>query len=190
MARRGLDAAAVVAAGAAQADAEGLDRVTLAGLASELGIRTPSLYSHVNGLDDLRRRIGTQGARELSQKLGEAAAGRARHEALNAVAHAYREYATAHPGRYAAAQRRPDPDDAGAVAAATAVVDVVRAVLRGYGLEGDAAIHAIRGVRAALHGFVALEAGGGFGIPLSVDESFAQLVATLDRGLTNATEPS
>jgi hypothetical protein len=38
-------------------------------------------------------------------------------------------------------------------------------------------------VRAALHGFVTLEAGGGFGLPLSVDDTFARLVDALDRGL-------
>ena len=60
------------------------------------------------------------------------------------------------------------------------------AVLRGYGLEGDDVIHGVRIVRAALHGFVALEAGGGFGMPLSVDDTFARLVTALDRGLARA----
>ena len=39
------------------------------------------------------------------------------------------------------------------------------AVLRGYGLEGDDAIHAVRIIRAALHGFVTLETGGGLRDP-------------------------
>ena len=68
-------------------------------------------------------------------------------------------------------------------AAAGDAVDVVLAILRGYGLEGDDAIHAARAVRSALHGFVALEAGGGFGIPVDLDESYARMVAALGRGL-------
>jgi len=67
--------------------------------------------------------------------------------------------------------------------AARQLVDVVIAVLRAYGLDGDDAIHGVRVIRSALHGFVMLETGGGFGIPLDLDESFARLVATLDRGL-------
>jgi hypothetical protein len=59
----------------------------------------------------------------------------------------------------------------------------MRAVLAGYGLEGDDAIHAARAVRAALHGFAMLESGGGFGIKLDLDESFARLVDLLDGGL-------
>jgi AcrR family transcriptional regulator len=183
MPRAGLDSDAVVHAGAALADAEGLEAVTLARLAEQLGVRAPSLYAHVGGLEDLRRRIGVRGSRELAGVLGAAAAGRSGEDALRAVAHAYRGYAQAHPGTYAAAQRAPDPDDPEAVAAAGAVVEIVLAVLRGYGLEGGDGLHAVRTVRAALHGFVALEAGTGFGIPLSQDESFERLVGVLHQGL-------
>ena len=49
----------------------------------------------------------------------------------------------------------------------------------GYGLDGDDAIDAIRAYRAALHGFVSLEASGGFGFPRSVDRSFDRLVHAL-----------
>ncbi len=42
----------------------------------------------------------------------------------------------------------------------------------GYGLTGDDAIHAIRGLRALMHGFVSLEAAGGFAMPQDLDESY------------------
>jgi AcrR family transcriptional regulator len=176
MPRRGLDAEAIVTAAARLADEQGLESVTLARLANELGVKAPSLYAHLGGLGDLRERLGARGARELAGAIGAAATGRARSDALHAVADAYREYARAHPGTYAALQRA--RGDAG-----RAAVDVVLAVLRGYGLEGDDAIHATRVIRSALHGFVLLEAEGGFGLELSVDESFARMVAALDKGL-------
>jgi hypothetical protein len=140
----------------------------------------------VDGLADLRRRIGNRGALELAGELQAAAAGRADGDALIAVARAYRRYALAHPGSYEALQRAPDPAEPEATAAAERVVEVVIAVLRGYGLAGDAAIHATRVIRSALHGFVALERGGGFAYPLGLDESYALLVAILDRGLPAA----
>jgi AcrR family transcriptional regulator len=180
MPRAGLAADSVVAAAAALADAEGLEGLTLARLAAALGVQPPSLYAHVGGLPDLRRRLAARGARELAAVMGTAAAGRARGEALAAVAAAYRDYARAHPGTYAAAQRPAELDQADGQAA----VDVVLAVLRGYGLEGDEAIHATRIVRVALHGFAALEAGEGFGIELDLDDTFERLVAVLDAGLT------
>jgi len=186
MPRAGLDAEAVVAAAAGLADAEGLGAVTLARLAGDLGVRSPSLYAHVNGLPDLRRRLAVRGASELAAELERAAAGRAGGDALTAVAHAYRSYAHAHPGTYAALQRAPARGEEDLAAAAGRAVEVVLAVLRGYGLEGEEAIHAARGLRAALHGFVSLEADGGFGLPVALDASFSRLVEMLDRGLTAA----
>jgi AcrR family transcriptional regulator len=184
MPRAGLDTAAVVDAAAQLADAEGLEAVTLARLAAVLGVRPPSLYAHVVSLEDLRRRIGARGARELAAQLGRAAAGRAGADALRAVAYAYRAYAHQHPGTYAAAQRARElqqNDEAGA--ATREATDIVLAVLRGFGLDGDTAVHAARIVRVALHGFVSLEAEEGFAIELSLDETFERLIATLDRGL-------
>ncbi|MBM0261164.1 TetR-like C-terminal domain-containing protein, partial [Micromonospora sp. 4G55] len=48
------------------------------------------------------------------------------------------------------------------------------------GLTGDAAVDAARLFRSAVHGFVTLEAAGGFGLPRGIDRSFDQLVAALD----------
>ena len=184
MPRAGLDANAIVAEAAALADTEGLAAVTLARLAAELGVRAPSLYAHIGGLDDLRRRLGARGARELAVTLGASAQGRAGGDALRAVCDAYRAYARAHPGTYSAAQQPPAPGDPESADAAEAVVGVVLAVLRGYGLEGEEAIHGARIVRSALHGFVGLETDAGFGLPLSLDDTYARLVTVLDRGLT------
>jgi AcrR family transcriptional regulator len=182
MPRVGLDSEAVVAAAAALADEEGLERLTLARLAGALGIRTPSLYAHVEGLADLRGRLGARGARELASELQMAAAGRSGADALRAVAVAYRAYAHAHPGSYAAMQAVSDREENRAAGAA--LVALLLAVLDGYGLDGDDAIHAVRAVRSALHGFVALEREGGFGIPLALDDSFATLVQMIDAGLS------
>jgi hypothetical protein len=53
-------------------------------------------------------------------------------------------------------------------------------VLKGYRIEGDDMIDAVRMMRATFHGFVSIEAVGGFGLPQSVDATFARLVDTLD----------
>jgi AcrR family transcriptional regulator len=189
MPRAGLDAESVVAAAAALADAEGLEAVTLARLAEELGVRAPSLYAHVAGIAELHRRIAARGARELAAVLQGAATGRARADALAAVANVYRAYARRHPGVYSAIQRAPALDDIEGVAAASQLVEVILAILRGYGLGQDDAIHAARIIRAALHGFVLLELAEGFRIPIELDETFGRLVALLDRGLSETMFP-
>lgn len=183
MPRRGLDTAAVVRAAAELADAEGLPALTLSGLADRLGIRAPSLYAHVSGLDDLRRGVAALGGRELAGALRDAAAGRAGAKALSAVADAYRAYARAHPGRYEAMQRAPRAPGADADAAAE-LYGVIRAALSAYGLRGEREVHGIRAVRSALHGFASLEHAGGWAMPVSTDASYAGLVGFLHLGLT------
>jgi AcrR family transcriptional regulator len=183
MPRAGLDPDAVVDAAGRIADADGLEALSIARVAAELGVRPPSLYAHVGGLGDLRRRLAIRGTRELAGAMQAAVAGRSDRDALQAAADVYRSYAREHPGFYASFQRAPSSDDDEWQEAAASVVGVVLAVLRGYELEGDAAIHAARILRASLHGFVSLEAGGGFAIPLDLDESFARLVDVVDAGL-------
>lgn len=56
-------------------------------------------------------------------------------------------------------------------------------VLSTYGLTGDDAIDATRTLRATMHGFVSLEALGGFGLPQDVDRSYERLVEILDAAL-------
>ena len=185
MPRAGLTPAVVVAEAARLADEVGLDRLTLATLAQRLGVALPSLYKHVRGLDAVLQKLSALATAELAAELVVAAAGRSRGDAVRATAEAWRGYARRHPGRYQAAQRVPDPDDPEHVAAGERAVQTVFAVLRGYGLAGDDVVDATRAFRSALHGFVLLENGGGFGLPVDVDRSFQQLVAALEVALRN-----
>ena len=173
----------VVDVAAALADKHGLDSLTLAAVAAELGVRTPSLYKHVDGLPDLRRLLAVRAKQELAAVLGGAAVGRARGDALRAVALAYRDWAVEHPGLYTAAQAAPLPDDAVDVTASDAVVQVVFDVLRGYDVGDDVLVDATRTLRAGLHGFVALEAAGGYAMARPVEASMSWWLDSLDAAL-------
>lgn len=174
-----LDQAAVVAAAGRLADAEGLEAATLSRIAAELGVRPPSLYNHVESHAALLRALALESVEDFGDAIGDAAMGKARADGIRAIAVAFRGYATEHPGRYAATVRAPAPDDAEAQAVALRAIAPFIAVLAGWGIEGDQAIHLVRVLRSALHGFVILELGGGFGIPLLIDESFDLLVESL-----------
>jgi AcrR family transcriptional regulator len=179
MPRAGLTETRVVEEGERIADEVGLSRLTLAALAERLGVRQPSLYKHVAGTDGLRRSISIRAKSELAIVLRRATVGRARADAIVSLAHAYRAWARKHPGRYAAAQRAPALGDHDDEVASAEVVQVAFDVMAGYGLRDDDAVDAIRGLRAALHGFVTLEAEGGFGLPVDIDRSFDRLVSGL-----------
>jgi AcrR family transcriptional regulator len=171
----------VVKEAADVADEVGWEHLTLATVADRLGVRLPSLYKHIDSLDGLRRDVGLVALGELRAALAAAAVGRAGADALRAMSAAYRAYGRSHPGRYAATVRAPAAGDVERQAAAEAVLEIVFAVLAGYGLTGDDAIDATRVLRAGLHGFVTLESGGGFGLPRDVDHSYECLIDSLDQ---------
>jgi AcrR family transcriptional regulator len=173
----------VVDAALAVIDESGLPALTLARVAGRTGVATPSLYKHVTGLPGLRRLVRLRVLAELDQALRAATLGRAGEDALRAVAAGYRAYLRAHPHRHPFLAAAPGPDDPAAQAAAARVVEAVSAGLRGYGLTGSAAVHATRCLRAAVHGFITLEATGGFGLPEDIDASFGHLVDMIIEGV-------
>jgi len=183
MPRAGLDAQTVIDAATELADREGLEAVTLASLAKCLNVKPPSLYNHLDGLEGVRRALTLRGLREAHARITRAAVGLARDDALFAIAAAFRAFAREHPGLYTASLRAPTPGDAEHAAAGNEIVAVVVAVLSGYGLKGDDVLHATRGLRALVHGFVSLEAAGAFGLPLDLDETFSRLLRAFITGL-------
>jgi AcrR family transcriptional regulator len=188
-ARAGLDRAAVVAAAARLADDEGAEAVSLARLAAVLGVRSPSLYNHVAGQEGLRRELALLGVKELTRRLSAAAVGKSRDAALFAIADAYRAFAKERPGVYATTLRAPDPGDEALQTASGELIAIIFAVLSGYGLSGDDALHATRALRSVAHGFVSLELASGFGLPLDLDESFRRLLRVFAAGLHRPANP-
>ena len=182
-AKAGLDRAVVVQAAAALADRIGLEEVTLAALAAHLKVRTPSLYNHIEGLAGLRRELALLAMHTSSQWLGQAVMGKAGDEAILALGHTYRAFVKEHPGLYMATVHAPAADDQELQEAGREVVDVILRVLAAYKLQGEDAIHAARALRSIAHGFATLEIAGGFGIPLSLDESYERLLQTFIAGL-------
>lgn len=184
--RAGLDKVTVVQAAADLANAEGVDALSLGRLAGRLGVRTPSLYNHIDGLPGLYRELSLLNARRLGECLSNVAIGKAGPDAVFAVAQAYRTHIKESPGLYLASLRASGtqvPVDRDLQAAEERVVQVALAVVASFGLSGDDGLHAVRAVRSVVHGFATLEVAGGFGLPLDCDESFRRLITMLIAGL-------
>jgi AcrR family transcriptional regulator len=189
MARAGLTTERLVQAGAELADDAGFEQVTLSALARRFDVKVASLYSHLKSSQDLRTRIALLALEELADRAADALAGRAGRDALAAFANVYRDYAREHPGRYAAAQFRLDPETA-AASAGVRQARMMRAILRGYDLAEPDQTHAVRLLGSVFYGYVSLEAGGGFShsAPDS-QESWARIVDALDALLRNWPKP-
>ena len=187
MPRAGLAPASVTEAGAALADEIGFDQLSMGLLAERLGVKTPSLYKHVDSQADLAHRIAVLAMTELGDALRDATQGRAGGDALTAAAWAMRTYVKEHRGRYAAgnAALPTGPDDP-LIPAAGRLLASLSAALRGYHLEPSQEIHALRTLRSMLHGFATLEVTGGFRFDTDIDDSFTWMINLVDHGLQSA----
>ncbi len=184
MPRAGLNLDAVVDAAVVIADADGLDSLSFAKLAMELGVRAPSLYNHVECLGSLKAHLTSRALSLLLDATRDAMAGIAGREALAAFGRTQRDFAKAHPGLWSAFKLPIAQWSDAAQRTADSYVALALAIMRGYGLAGDDAIHATRVVRASLQGFIDLEVGGGFGLKQKVDLSFDTLLSMLHVSLS------
>jgi len=177
--RRRLNRETVVQQAAAMADEAGaVSAVRLSALARALQVQPPSLYNHVDGLEDLHYGLAVYAARQLLSELRQASHGLVGREALMTIAVAYRRFAHSHPGLYPLTIRAPEPDQKELVELSQELLQMLLLLMASQGLRGEDALHAIRGLRAILHGFVSLETAGGFKMALDQEESFRRLVGT------------
>lgn len=159
------------------------EAVTLTALAAALNIQVPSLYNHVANLEDLQLGLALFAGQILIGRLRQTTMGQIGPDAILALAHAYRTFAHDHPGLYPLLLTAPDPDDEQRTAVAQEILQHFLLLLASCGLQGDDALHAIRGLRSIVHGFISLEAAEGFKIPLDPTESFELAVGTYLKGL-------
>ena len=164
-------------------DREGWDALTINALANQLGTKGPSLYNHVNSLEDLRRTVRMRVVGDIIDMLNNVAQGRTRDDAVIAMASAYRSYAHHHPGRYSAFTRMPlGGDDPEFTDATRAAAEPVISVLQSYGLEGESAFYAALEFWSAMHGFVLLEMTGAMN-GIDADAVFTDMVLRLAAGM-------
>lgn len=172
-------------------NAEGMDALSLNRLAEKLGIRTPSLYNHVDGLPGLMQELSILNAYNLAERLSEAAIGRSGPESVMSMMQAYRSYIKEFTGLYLSTLRASGMQEVTNTELQkeeARAVKVGLAVMASFGLHGDDAIHAVRALRSIVHGFTTLEVSGGFGMPLDLDESFARLIDLFIAGLQKKKE--
>jgi AcrR family transcriptional regulator len=182
--RRGLNRELVIAKAVELANSAGtVDAVTLAQLAQALDVRTPSLYNHVDGLEDLRHGMAAYGLRQLLAELKTAVAGKIGRDALFAIAFTYHHYAKENPAIYPLTIRAPDPGEDPLIALAQELLQLLLLVLASAGVQGNDAIHAIRGYRAVMHGFIMLEAADGYKMAMDREESYLRVVTIYLDGL-------
>ena len=81
---------AIVNAALTFLDRDGWDALTINALATQLGTKGPSLYNHVDSLDDLRRTVRMRVVGDIIEMLNTVGRGRTRDDAVMAMASALR----------------------------------------------------------------------------------------------------
>ncbi|MDT5167362.1 MAG: hypothetical protein QOD02_677 [Mycobacterium sp.] len=171
-------------------DREGWDALTINALATQLGTKGPSLYNHVDSLEDLRRTVRIRVIDDIITMLSRVGEGRERDDAVLVMASAYRSYAHHHPGRYSAFTRMPlGGDDPEYTAATRGAAAPVIAVLSSYGLDIEQAFYAALEFWSALHGFVLLEMTGVMD-DIDTDSLFSDMVLRLAAGMERRSDPA
>jgi AcrR family transcriptional regulator len=179
----GLDRERVVTAAVdLVAQAGRVDAVSLRQVAERLGVRTQSLYAHVEGLDGLRRAVAVVALDRLATALTDAAIGRAGPDAVEGIIRAYVRFAVEEPGLYDATLVVPG-EDAEVGAAMEAVGRPLNLVFRSYGYDDTDALHWYRVVFAAVHGYALMRRDGLFTMPADPDETLDRMIAVFVREL-------
>jgi len=183
---RRLDKAAVVAAAMELADRDGDENLTLAMLAEHLGVRSPTLYSHVEGLDGLRREMLLRYYAMMGDQLRRAAVARSRRDGLVAIASAYADFYAEHPGflRLSAGRDLADKHLEREMADA---MSPLLAVLKSYGLARDDRAHWIRVICTASYGFALTQAM--FILDVDADESYRRMISAFADAIDAAAPP-
>lgn len=182
--RIGLDLQTIIQKAAMLADENGLESVTLASLSQELGVRSPSLYNHVEGLSGLKEKLALHGLKSLHDKLLRAAAGRSGDDAVFAIGLAYISFAREHPGLYEATLPAQHTENEELLKISEELIQLIIQVMHhAYEMKQEDTIHLVRGFRSFMHGFATLERSGGFGLPVNLDESIQFVLRTYLTGI-------
>lgn len=186
--KAGLDKDIILKTAADLADAEGIANVTLKALAEKLGVKPPSLYKHINGLEELNKALMLYGWKSLEKKVTRAAVGKSKEDAIRAIFYAYRDYVKEHPGVFEAMQWYNMYQSEENLQATEEIVAVLFQVLSAYDLQEEQKVHIVRMFRVFLQGFLMVEIHGGFGNPVSITESFDFSLEILLNSIKNLTK--
>lgn len=152
-------------------EADGIEALTMERVARVVGVRPPSLYKRVDSRGELIRLVVEDVAAQLADEVGGVAGSDDPRRDLHVLAQAYRAFARANPGAYAAIfSRLPEESrpDMASLAPANDVLLGTAARLAGP----EHALEAARLIMSWAHGFVSLEQAGAFRLGGDLDAAF------------------
>lgn len=181
--KAGLDKAIILDVAAKMTDEKGIANITLKSLAEELGVKSPSLYKHIKGLDELHKELMLYSWKLLEKDMMKAAIGKAKDDAIIAMCYAYRNFVKLHGGLFETMQWYNMYKSDEHLQATDELVSILFQVLDGYDLLEEQKVHIVRMLRGFLQGFLSIENHDGFGNSLTIDDTFDFALQILLNGI-------
>lgn len=184
MFHKGLNREGIVEAAKGLIAENGFGEFSMRALAERLGVKTASLYAHIESMDALFTEVGLSALND--QKAAQLAAieGKGGDAAVLALAESYRAFAKAHAALYQLIMQMPMGKDETLRAAAAMTAEPSMQVLRSYSVPDERRMHWQRVLRGVMHGFVSQEASGYFShYPVDLEESYRLAIQCVIDGL-------
>ena len=161
----------IISAARALLETGGVEAVTMAAVASRVGVRAPSLYKHVRDREEMLVLVTDAAVDDLAERLRDAQG------TLAALARAYRAFAAENPEAFALILGSRASVDRLADAAAPVLAAVAALVGESDALAGA------RLMTAWMTGFIAMERAGAFRLGGDVETAFSWGLDRLESAL-------
>ena len=161
----------------------GIEKLSLKTLAEDLGVKSPSLYNHVKGIEDLKEQIMLYGWKELEDRMIQAVIGLTGYDAVRAMCYAFHEYAVENQGVFGVMLWYNQFKDVRNMEAASKMFSVFFKVTESLNISQENCFHLVRMFRGFLEGFSLLENNSAFGNTLPVNSSFEISLDVLIAGM-------
>lgn len=164
------------------ANEKDLKNITLKDIADALEIKTPSLYNHLKGIDDLYNTLANYGLNKLKEYLTEATIGLSGRDELVSMSNAYRKFSKDYPPLYESTQLVSVLTYTNIEKLSTDIITIISKIISIYNYSQEENIHIIRTLRSYLHG-ITFEQNKLFEMSTSTDESFATGLELIINGI-------
>lgn len=184
MFHKGLNREIVVACAKEMIENDGVLQFSMRKLSERLGVKTASLYTHIESMEVLFTEIGLAALNDHKECLLNAIGDKHGDAAIDAVAESYRQFATEHVELYRLIMQMPSGNNEVLKEAAAVTAEPFMKVLDDYNISDNRKMHWQRVLRGVMHGFISEEQSGYFShYPVSVNESYDIAVKCVISGL-------
>lgn len=172
MPRQGLTREIILQEAIRLINEKGYNSLSFTVLAKNFDVKPPAMFKHFRSIEELKKSLTLYGIQKLRQALQDSVTATAGETALQALCIAYRVFAQLNPGLYQAIQPAHFVKNKHIEQESIQLMEIFFRVLKSFNIEGENLVHLLRIIRSALHGFVVLEIGFGFGLTANIDISF------------------